>query len=150
MIRALHEWNTPLRHRLLQGVKNLDQTYPIWEDDVIVGQAQVSKQGLYYRIYCECKRQKDGGLRAHVQCGNRRADLGILVPEGNRYTTNTRIAISKLGEGDLCFYAQPMRVDASKALVSISPDQPFDSLPQLENIRLRRKNGCLYAQIIDI
>lgn len=117
---------------------------------MIIGEARVSRQGLYYDIRCACKCCGDSAVRAVVQCGDQKADLGILVPEGNVYAASTRIAVSKLGTGFFRFFVQSKHGTEQQPLVPIKPEEPFAYISQLENIRLQKENGRLYAQIQEV
>lgn len=126
----------------------MNQTYPIWQDDMIIGEAQVSKKGLYYHIRCTCKCCCDSALRVNVQCGNQKADLGILIPEAGVYTANTRIAVTKLGAEELHFFIQSKHAKNPEPLVRITSEEPFAYISDLENIRFRKENGLSYAQLV--
>ncbi len=114
--------------------------YSINLDKECVGTAHVVKEGLFYRIHCQC------GLTGTVPCritvtGEREADLGICVPLKDGFGIETRIPIKRVGEGELRFRVLAKRRDSDELFVTASADEPFPYLRRLSNAYLSVRNG---------
>lgn len=59
-----------------------------------VGQAIVSREGLYYRVRCSCKPISTDVLRAYGSVDGQDVLLGVLMPEDDRLTLERRFACS--------------------------------------------------------
>ena len=121
----------------------MDGTYEIMLGGVSVGQAVVRREGLYYRFSCRCDLSGEVIYRITVTCGGKSESLGIPVPKNGEFYLDTRLAASRLGEGEPKFAAVPRRPDLGGMFVPISPEEPFRYLHRLENAFLARKDGQL-------
>jgi hypothetical protein len=121
----------------------MDGTYEIMLGGEPVGQAVVRRQGLYYRFSCRCDLSGEVIYRITVTCGGKSESLGIPVPKNGEFYLDTRLAASRLGEGEPKFAAVPRRPDLGGMFVPISPEEPFRYLHRLENAFLARKDGQL-------
>lgn len=130
---------SPLPHiRLRQGGIVLE--YSINSGNECVGTAHVVKEGLFYRIHCQC------GLTGTIPCritvtGEREADLGICVPLKDGFGVETRIPIKRVGEGELRFRVLAKRRDNAELFVIPSVDEPFTYLRRLGSAYLSVRNG---------
>ena len=118
-------------------------TYEIMLGGESVGQAVVRRQGLYYRFSCRCDLSGEVIYRITVTCGGKSESLGIPVPKNGEFYLDTRLAASRMGEGEPKFAAVPRRPDLGGMFVPISPEEPFRYLHRLENAFLVRKDGQL-------
>lgn len=107
-----------------------------------VGRAQVTRQGLYYRVVCRCNLSGEVMYRLEVSCGDKRENLGILVPEETGFGLDTRFPVSRVGEGALSFRILP-RHDTlqGRKFVPITPEEPFVYLERLKDAFLETRNG---------
>ena len=121
----------------------MDGTYEIMLGGESVGQAVVRRQGLYYRFSCRCDLSGEVIYRITVTCGGKSESLGIPVPKNGEFYLDTRLAASRLGEGEPKFAAVPRRPDLGGMFVPLSPEEPFRYLHRLENAFLARKDGQL-------
>ena len=121
----------------------MEGSYPIYLGSEQMGQAQVSRQGLYYHFACECELSGEVIYRIVVTCGGKSESLGIPAPEGVRFTLNSRLPVSKLGQGELKFQLLPRHPKAEEAFIPLSPEEPFAYLQQLKDAYLLRRNGQL-------
>lgn len=119
----------------------MDGTYEIMLGGESVGQAVVRRQGLYYRFSCRCDLSGEVIYRITVTCSGKSESLGIPVPKNGEFYLDTRLAASRLGEGEPKFAAVPRRPDLGGMFVPISPEEPFRYLHRLENAYLARKDG---------
>jgi hypothetical protein len=111
-----------------------------------VGKAYVTEQGLYYRIRCRCAITSDVIHRLVVSCGDRQESLGILVPFGQEFGLDTKIAAKRIGRGELRFTVRPKR-NEMKELLPLSPEEPFAYIRRLKECYLVRMNGQCYAAL---
>ena len=121
----------------------MDGTYEIKLGGESVGQAVVRREGHYYRFSCRCDLSGEVIYRITVTCGGKSESLGIPVPKDGQFHLDTKLAASRLGEGEPKFAAVPRRPDLGGMFVPISPEEPFRYLHRLENAFLARKDGQL-------
>lgn len=108
-----------------------------------MGQAQVKRQGLYYYFSCVCELSGEVIYRIVVSCDGKSESLGIPAPEGVKFTLNSRLPVSKLGQGEPKFQLLPRHPNAEEVFIPLSPEEPFAYLQQLKNTYLLRRNGRL-------
>ena len=116
-------------------------TYPILRGGEPIGQASVEKKGLYYHFSCRCDLSGEVIYRLTASCGEKCENLGVPVPEGERFVLNTRIPVSKLGQGEMTLRAVPKHGKLEGKFIPISPDEPFNYLRQLEKAVFEKRNG---------
>ncbi len=106
----------------------------------------MTEQGLYYRIQCRCAMTSDVIHRLVVSCGDRQESLGVLVPFGQEFGLDTKLAVKRLGRGELQFKIQPKH-EEMKEFVPLSPEEPFAYIARLRECYLVRHNGKFYAAL---
>ncbi len=111
--------------------------FQIFDKESCVGTAQIQQEGLYYRIYCNCKINADGIHRVIVRDGESAIDLGICVPEGNQFALTSRVPIKKLN-ADSCIFSLVKQGEkpsehCSRREVPVETGKPFPALDELEN-----------------
>ena len=111
--------------------------YDIMMDTKVVGQAEVMKEGLYYRFTCKCTPPNDAIHRIIVSDGSNTRDLGICVPTGKWFCLVCRIPIKYL-PGDKMVFS--LVSNAQNKAVPVETDMPFPALDKLETAYLQ-KNG---------
>lgn len=116
--------------------------YPVMDQDKQIGRAQLTREGLYYRLVCRCKLPAGGMCRLEIQCGEKRADLGILVPVENGFGLDTHFPVNRIGTGEIVFRLQPHR-DASmeRIFIPLKPEEPFRYLSRLKDAFLETRGG---------
>ena len=77
--------------------------FDICYHDGVVGNAEVTKEGLYYRFCCVCTPPDKAMYRIHVTDGVVTKDLGICVPEKDRYILVTRVPMKYFKGEELTF-----------------------------------------------
>ena len=116
--------------------------YGISFGEKIVGRAQVERQGLYYHVTCLCGLSGEVMYRLEVSCGEKRADLGILVPMEQGFGLDTRFPVSRVGEGTLVFRLLPRHDQLQgRMFVPIKPEEPFRYLERLKDAFLEIQEG---------
>lgn len=110
----------------------MNQQYEVCIGGQTVGKVQVLRQGLYYRFISRCN--LNGGIpyRMMVRCNGKLENLGVLVPMGNCFGLDTKIAVKHLGEGTMEFSVVPKQKSAGRQFVPISPEEPFAYISRLK------------------
>ena len=108
-------------------------TYDIYLGKEIIGQAQVKRQGLYYHFSCRCAISGEVIYRVSVSCNDHHENLGILIPSGDEFALETKLAVRRLGEGIFRFRALPKHQNCDRVFVPVYPDEPFVHLTRLQN-----------------
>ena len=80
--------------------------YDVLLNGSAIGYAKVDREGLYYKFQCNCKFYDHKIYRIKVSDGVTEIQLGICVPEGDRFTLHTKIPIKRLQKGGLLFTAE--------------------------------------------
>ena len=107
-----------------------------------MGKAQAEKQGLYYHVVCRCRLSGDVMYRLECSAGEKKTNLGILVPMDAWFGLDTRFPVSRVGEGELRFTLLPRHDDMQEHnFVPIRPEKPFRYLEQLKDAFLETQEG---------
>ena len=112
--------------------------YQIFWNGIPVGNAEMRKEGMFYRFICYCRLPDKGVYRIVVDDGKNKYNLGICVPEGSKYSCVARVSCSKLNGNNLTFVLT--NGDARKG-IPIETGKPFAQLDKLINARLHIANG---------
>ena len=116
--------------------------YAVHFGDASVGKAQVTREGLYYHVVCRCSLSGQVMYRLEVSSGERKVNLGILVPEEMGFGLETRFPVSRVGEGELSFRLRPRHDElGGRTFIPISPEEPFAYLERLKESFLEIQNG---------
>ena len=121
----------------------MQEEYSIFSGGEEVGRVFVQRQGLYYRICCRCRLTGAVRYRLIATCGENTADLGLCVPQGDRFGVDTRIPIKRLGEGAISFRLLPKHSSLEGKFVPVFPDEPFGYIHQLQKAYLARQDGVV-------
>lgn len=81
-----------------------------------VGRVQVRRQGLYYVFHCRCALSGETPWRLEAACGEKKEDLGVLVPMDGGFGLDTRRPVKTLGEGKLRFTLLPKESRTGRTL----------------------------------
>ena len=119
----------------------MDQHYDVFLGDKSVGNAQVAREGLYYRIRCSCHLSGETICRVLVRSEMTEESLGILVPKDGDFYLETRLPVKKLGTGDFRFLVVPRHKPMNGLFVPLCPQEPFRYLTELKTAYLHRKDG---------
>ena len=113
--------------------------YDIYAQTQVVGQAEVIKEGLYYRFSCKCNPPNEGSHRITVSDGNNTVNLGICVPTGEWFCLVSRVPIKHLPGGKLEFSLVPK--DREVSAVPVATNEPFPLLDMLDSAHLQQIDG---------
>lgn len=116
--------------------------YPVIYEEKTVGSAKLTRQGLYYQVQCRCVLPVDGMCRLEAAVGEKRVDLGILVPMENGFGLQTSFPVSRVGEGTPVFRIRTKQPSAQvRHFVPIIPEEPFSYLERLKDAFLEIQDG---------
>ena len=130
-----------------QGGAFLEGTYEVFFGGKSIGKVQVCQEGLYLHFLCRCQLSGQVVCKLMVSCGKKQESLGILVPAGDGFGLETRLAARHLGLGELSFQVVPNRVVIPGQFVPIYPEEPFSYLARLKDAYLARVDGQVGAMI---
>lgn len=119
----------------------MDGVYHIWLGKETVGQAAVSRQGLYYCFDCRCRLHSKVMCKVTVSCGGHHENLGILAPCGKDYALNRRIPVKQFPAGTPEFWITPKQTGQHEIRVDVYPEEPFRYIAKLEKAYLDRSAG---------
>ena len=102
----------------------------------VVGTAQVSREGLYYRFECRCQFKKKDVCKICITCGDEEMILGTPVPENGDFVLRTRLPIKRFCGGNLEF-----TIVGDESFIPVSPDEPFLYLKDLTDAIFAVRNG---------
>ena len=119
----------------------METNYEITMGTAPVGRVQVLRQGLYYCFHCRCRLSGNVVYRLRVSCGDKRDNLGVLVPMGDGFGLDTRRPVKNIGEGTMSFCLVPKHDSPSGKFVPICPEEPFAYLERLKNAYLETREG---------
>ena len=121
----------------------MDGTYVIEQAGQRIGQAEVTRQGLYYHFTCRCRLSGEVICRLAAVCGDKMENLGVPVPENGEFVLRKKIPVSHLGEGELRVRVIPKHAELTDNFIPISPEEPFRYLSRLKNAYLERRGQQL-------
>ena len=111
-------------------------TYPILLGTEEVGQAEVISKGLYYQFDCRCRIASEVIHRIVVQTGEKKENLGILMPEGDAFSLRTKIPKSHFSVEEPVFRMIPKHSPLDKNWLPLSPEEPFSYIQDLKRAYL--------------
>lgn len=116
--------------------------YEVTLDGRPAGKAQVTRQGLYYHVVCRCAVSGEEMYRLEASCGEKRLDLGILIPRDSGFGLDMRFPVSRLGEGAFVFRLRGKdEPRESRRFVPVKPEEPFSYLASLKDSVLEIRDG---------
>ena len=113
--------------------------YDIFAGTQVVGQAEVIKEGLYYRFSCKCTPPDEGIHRIMVSDGSSTKDLGICVPTGEWFCLVCRVPIKHLPGEKLEFSLVPKDTQATG--IPVATNESFACLEKLDSAHLQEFEG---------
>ncbi len=115
--------------------------YDILQGGQAVGRAEVTRQGLYYRICCRCSLTGAVICKVAAIWKDQKTDLGILAPEGSHFSLTARLPVKRAGEGQPEFRVLPKHEPMQENFIPIRAEEPFGYLSRLENAYLAADRG---------
>ena len=125
----------------------MEGIYPIELSGREIGQAEVTRQGLYYHFTCRCRLTGEVICRLAAVCGDQMENLGVPVPENGYFVLQKNVPVSKLKDGDLRIRVVPRHSQLEGKFIPICPEEPFAYLSRLKDAYLQRCGGQLGIMI---
>ena len=125
----------------------MEGNYPMYFGGRVIGRAEVKQEGLYYRFCCRCRLSGDVICRVRVRCGDKEADLGVLIPEPEGFALNTRLPAKRFAGGKPEFSVLPQTGQLNETFIPIRPEEPFAYIEKLKQAYLVTREGQLGALI---
>lgn len=119
----------------------MEGRYDILRGGEAIGQADINREGLYYRFSCRCRLSGEVICRLKVTWEDKEENLGILIPDGNGFSLNVRIPVSRVGKGKPVFHVLPRHGKPDDRFIPISPETPFQYLHRLQDAYLQVREG---------
>ena len=119
----------------------MESVKAVFYQDREVGKAYTRREGLYYAIRCSCNQVDSRKYRLCVSCCGKETDLGIGIPSHDMLTWETRIAVKRIGCGELTFSLAESTASGGKKFVPVKEGQPFEAIGCLEGARFASLNG---------
>ena len=132
-----------------KGAIALLEKYPVWIGDRQIGNAQISKIGLFYEIIAECMLPDTRIYRLQAQCASGTKPLGILAPCNGAFSVRAKISADKMQLKNIRFFANPVHGDAHLQLMRVCPDLPFEKIDQLEEMNCVVCDGKVFLTLAD-
>lgn len=108
-----------------------------------VGTVTLCRQGLYWRIVCQCSLSKGDMARLYAAAPSGSVKLGLLCPEGEVFCLRTHIAVRTLPCGPLHFFLR----EGQTLRVPIIPQEPFEYLHALPMGKLVMEQGQVCMEL---
>ena len=141
------ECNTSRLHKLHPGGDFLEGIYKVYLGSIPVGKVQLIRQGLYYRIQCRCRIEGNLVYKLYAVIGNKRENLGVVIPDGDGFSLEKRIPVKRLGEEGADFILSTGAGLERGIFVPICPEEPFQYIERLKDAFLETENGRLGIRI---
>ena len=109
--------------------------YDIVYEQGIIGKAHVEKKGLFYHFSCQCTLPSASIHYVILESGDRQYNLGVCVPEGNKFRAYKRIPVKEFEKNDFRFRLLP-KEEKSKIMIEPDSEKPFAYLQDLQDARL--------------
>ena len=126
----------------------MEGTYPIHLDQNRIGEARISRRGLYYHFVCSCSYDRQSVCRLMIRWEDKVEKLGVMVPDGERFVLQKQIPVKHFGKGSPVFFVPGERETSQKGIfIPILNDAPFEHLSKLQNAVLENRKGVIGAWI---
>ena len=122
----------------------MENCFAVYFGGQAVGKVRVSKQGLYYHFSCRCRIGTEIVCRLVVSCGEKRENLGIVVPTDGGFGLETKLPVKRLGEGRMEFLLIPKHDVSVGQAVRVYPEEPFAYISRLKGAYLVKQKGQPY------
>jgi len=117
----------------------LHNGYDIYLGEDVTGKACVKQEGLYYHFQCWCRLPSASIHCVILQSRGKEYNLGVCVPDGDKFRADKRIPIKQFDDPEFKFYLME-RNQRNKILIAVDSQKPFEHLQDLENAQLDLSN----------
>ncbi len=113
--------------------------HPIYYNYKIVGNAEITKTGMFYLIACACNLPMNEQYRIQLFCNDLKKDLGLCVPSEKGIGLKVRLPMKHFTGDNLQFYVSCE--EARDNWYPVSENTECECICQLSNAVFRIKNG---------
>lgn len=106
--------------------------YEVTYEGQAVGTVELTREGLYYRVYCRC-RVPDNAIHRLYAGGEK---IGVLMPDRGELVLDTKVAAKRLMDGS-AFSLDESRLE----FIPIRPGEPFSHLDKIREAKLLFRDG---------
>ena len=138
----------PFRIGCRKGDVQLENVNIILGDEVI-GNAQITRCGLYLRFSCACDLPAGSMYRIWITEREEAINLGILSPQNGRFVLDKSIAANRIGHSEICLRVLPVSGKFSDRFMVLKTDAPFEHIAQLNVAKFGWDNGVAGIYIKD-
>lgn len=114
------------------------ERFDVTQGGQAVGTVELSREGLYCRIFCRC-RMEDREIHRLYADGEK---IGVLIPDRGELVLETKVAAKRLKSG--CAFSLD---ENSGSFIPIRPGKTFENLDKLRSGRLGFRDG-IYGLIL--
>ena len=116
--------------------------YPVLFGSQEAGKVQILKEGLYCHVICRCQLTGNVVCRLVALSGEKKENLGVVVPAGDGFGLDRRIPAKQLRLNHPVFLLVPSHPPkGEEPFYPICPEEPFAYIEKLKDAYLVRKNG---------
>ncbi len=119
----------------------MEGEYPVYYDGNTIGKVQLIRQGLYYRVICRCRAPMEPVLRLYAVLGNKRENMGVILPAEEGASLDRKIPAKRFGEGTVQFMLSQGLGNHPGRFIPISPEEPFAYIERLKTAFLECRQG---------
>lgn len=119
----------------------MEPIYDVYFENVCVGQVQIQKEGLYYRLYCLANAPGESMYRLIAHGGRFSYDFGLCIPKENKIGILTRVPIKVFTENAVRFELKDYKEKQNSVFIPLNAEKSFSHLDRLENAYLEHRDG---------
>ncbi len=119
----------------------MESWYPVQMGSNAVGKVRMVRRGLYYSIHCRCRIGGDVMCRLMVCCGDKREDLGVVVPMDGGFGLDMNVPVKRLGEGTASFFLMPKHTPEDGTIIPVYPEEPFRYISRIKDAYLVKRDN---------
>lgn len=127
----------------------MEGCYEVYFGNQSAGKVQLIRQGLYYRVICRCRVPGDQVFRLYAVQGNRRENLGVVIPDGDGFSLDKKIPAKNLIEEKIRFILSSAEKVPAGRFEPISPEEPFLYIDRLKTAFLLSEHGKIGIRITE-
>ena len=127
----------------------MKKQFEIFMQSQPIGTVTVQKDGLYFSFLCICYMPDKGIYRISVDDGKHSENLGVLIPDGDRYVLTAKLPQKRFQTDNFSFQVSDGEKRASGNNVPLAEDKPFLHISKLRNSYLTAIDGQLYIRLPD-
>ena len=119
----------------------MEGCYEVYFGREAAGKVQLLRQGLYYRVICRCKIPTDNVCRLYAVMGDKRENIGVLIPDGEGLLLDRKIPAKRFSDTVVQFAVSSGAGSKEGKFVPICPEEPFLYIDRLKNAFLASEHG---------